>query len=93
LVVWGLCAGYVIELVLFVAGLASLMWRWDWRWSLQLCVILNFTLVHLVYWSNMRMRAPLVPLIALVAARGLSVFLNRRKVNKFVRPSGPVATL
>jgi hypothetical protein len=91
LVVWGLCAGYVIELVLFVLGLASLVWRWDWRWALPLCVILNFTLVHLVYWSNMRMRAPLVPLIALVAARGLSAFLNRRKVNKLVRPGGPSA--
>jgi hypothetical protein len=35
------------------------------------------------------MRAPLVPLIALVAARGLSAFLNRRKVNKLVRPNRP----
>jgi hypothetical protein len=92
LVVWGFCAGYVIELILFVIGLASLAWRWDWRWALPLCVILNFTLVHLVYWSNMRMRAPLVPLIALVAARGLSAFLNRRKVNKLVHNGGPVAT-
>jgi hypothetical protein len=30
------------------------------------------------------MRAPLVPLIALIAALALSTFLNRRKVNKFV---------
>ncbi len=28
--------------------------------------------VHLVYWSNMRMRAPVTPLLALVAAVGLS---------------------
>ena len=83
-VVWALCAGYVAEISLFVVGLVSLAWKWDRRWMLALCVILNFTLVHLVYWSNMRMRAPLVPLIALVAARGLSVWLDRRKVNKLV---------
>ena len=83
-VVWALCAGYVAELVLFVVGLGSLGCSWDRRWMLPLCVILNFTLVHLVYWSNMRMRAPLVPLIALVAARGLTAFLDRRKPNKLV---------
>jgi hypothetical protein len=83
-VVWGFCAGYMAEFILFVAGLASLARGWDRRWVLSLCVILNFTAIHLVYWSNMRMRAPLVPLIALIAARGLSTFFDRRKVNKFV---------
>ncbi len=57
---------------------------------LSLCIILNFTAVHLVYWSNMRMRAPLVPLIALIAARGLSTFFDRRKVNKFVPATDPL---
>jgi hypothetical protein len=83
-VVWALCAGYVAELALLVVGLVTLVWRWDRRWALALCVILTFTLAHLVYWSNMRMRAPLVPVIALVAARGLSSFSDRRKVNKLV---------
>ena len=49
---------------------------------LPLLLILNFTLVHLFYWSNMRMRAPLVPLIALVAARGIAGLfrlVNRRR--------------
>jgi hypothetical protein len=91
-VVWALCAGYVVELILFVVGLVSLARIWDWRWVLTLCVILNFTLVHLVYWSNMRMRAPLVPLIALIAADGLSTFFDRRKVNKFVPGADPHST-
>jgi hypothetical protein len=81
---WALCVGYVAELILFVAGLVGLARSWDRRWVLPHCVILNFTAVHLVYWSNMRMRAPLVPLIALVAAVGLSTFFDRRKVNKLV---------
>jgi len=91
-VVWALCAGYVAELILFVAGLVSLARSWDRRWVLSLCIILNFTAVHLVYWSNMRMRAPLVPLIALIAARGLSTFFDRRKVNKFVPVADPLKT-
>ncbi|HEV8000384.1 MAG TPA: hypothetical protein VGP63_10920 [Planctomycetaceae bacterium] len=88
-VVWALCAGYVVELALFILGLATLVRRGDRRWVFPVCVILNFTLVHLVYWSNMRMRAPLVPLIALIAARGLSAWINRRKVNKFVAAREP----
>ncbi len=89
-VIWALCDGYVVELALFVVGLVSLARSAGRGWLLPLCVILNFTIVHLVYWSNMRMRAPLVPLIALVASRGLSTCLNRRKVNKFVVAGDPV---
>ena len=54
-VVWGTGAGYAIELILFVVGLISLARKWDDRWGLSLLLILNFTLVHLLYWSNMRM--------------------------------------
>jgi len=32
------------------------------------CIALSFTLIHAVFWSNMRMRAPIVPLLCLVAA-------------------------
>lgn len=70
--VWALGAGYALELVLFVAGLGTLARYWDNRWAFPLLLILNFTLVHLLYWSNMRMRAPLVPLIAIIATRGLA---------------------
>ncbi len=87
-VVWGVGAGYVIELGLFVLGLASLGWRRDGRWAALLIVIATFTLVHLVYWSDMRMRAPLVPLIGLIAARGLAECVARRKVNKHVAVLG-----
>lgn len=39
-----------------------------WIWGLTLC--LAFTAVHAVYWSNLRMRAPLIPVVALLAAAG-----------------------
>ena len=71
ILVWSLAAGYVIELVLFVVGLASLFRRGIGLWYFPLLLVLNFTLVHLFYWSNMRMRAPLVPIIALVGRRGI----------------------
>ena len=54
-------------------------WQSEWIWGLLLAFC--FTAVHAVYWSNMRMRAPLMPLIALVAALGaawISSGLRRR---------------
>jgi hypothetical protein len=46
------------------------VWRvpWCWGWSL----VLVFSLVHTVYWTNLRMRAPVIPVLALLAARGAS---------------------
>ncbi len=44
------------------------------RGQVWLCAILlagSFTAVHTVYWTDMRMRAPLVPAVALAAAAGL----------------------
>ncbi len=40
-----------------------------------LAIIITFSVVHSLYWSNARMRAPLIPVIALLAAYGLE---NRR---------------
>lgn len=36
-------------------------------WIPAILLILAFTIVHLFYWSNVRMRAPIVPAIALIA--------------------------
>jgi hypothetical protein len=38
-------------------------------WGVLLCVV--FTGVHTFYWSNLRMRAPLMPFVACVAAGAL----------------------
>jgi hypothetical protein len=35
-----------------------------------LLLAISFTAVHLVYWTDMRMRAPLIPAVALAAAAG-----------------------
>lgn len=36
-----------------------------------LCMVIAFTLMHAIFWSNMRMRAPIIPLLCLVAAVSL----------------------
>lgn len=46
-------------------------WRSDrWCWGLLLC--LSFSIVHIFYWSNLRMRAPLMPVVTLLAANWLA---------------------
>jgi 4-amino-4-deoxy-L-arabinose transferase-like glycosyltransferase len=47
--------------------------RGDWlAWQPVLVLIVSFTAVHALYWADMRMRAPLVPAVALLATAGLS---------------------
>lgn len=50
-------------------------WRWQTKsvvaWYPIATMVLTLTLVHAVYWSNMRMRAPAMPLLAVVGAAGL----------------------
>jgi hypothetical protein len=42
-------------------------------WLPLLLLIASFTAVHLLYWSNVRMRAPVTPAVAVLAAFGLCV--------------------
>jgi len=44
-------------------------WYGTWLWGLLLAG--SFTAVHAVYWSNIRMRAPLMPLVALAATAAI----------------------
>jgi 4-amino-4-deoxy-L-arabinose transferase-like glycosyltransferase len=59
---------YVGVYLLAVWGVAKLrkdLLRAPWVWGLTLCLV--FTAVHAAYWSNLRMRAPLMPVVALLA--------------------------
>ena len=69
------CGVYLLAAV----GVWRLRWRLlapPWVWGVLLC--LAFTAVHTFYWSNLRMRAPLMPFVALVAAAALSPRRNTR---------------
>ncbi|QEH36411.1 hypothetical protein OJF2_49750 [Aquisphaera giovannonii] len=55
---------------LWAALLVGLLNRKAWRWPriAAPAAILGLTMVHVFYWTDLRMRAPIVPAIALVAA-------------------------
>jgi hypothetical protein len=62
------CGVYALAAI----GIWRLRWRLlqpPWIWGLLLC--LAFTAVHTFYWTNLRMRAPLMPVVALVAGAAI----------------------
>ncbi|MHB8953745.1 MAG: ArnT family glycosyltransferase [Pirellulaceae bacterium] len=66
---WMVGVWYAGVFVLAVAGVvrwSSAMVREPWIWGGLL--ILAVTLIHALYWTNMRMRAPLMPIVDLAAA-------------------------
>ena len=56
---------------LWIALVVGLARRPTWRWPRVAApaLLLGLTAVHAVFWTDLRMRAPIVPAIALVAAR------------------------
>jgi len=79
---------YLAEFLLAAAGLWA-VWRGGhgeqharrvWFWGLLLAGCM--TAVHTVYWTNMRMRAPLMPVVALAAAAGIAWVESRRHERK-----------
>jgi 4-amino-4-deoxy-L-arabinose transferase-like glycosyltransferase len=62
---------YALVLVLAIVGAVIVrgrLVRHPWLWGVLLC--LAFTAAHTVYWSNLRMRAPLMPVVCIFAAVG-----------------------
>jgi hypothetical protein len=49
----------------------------DPRWFPAVALTAGLVGVHLVFWSNMRMRAPLIPVVYVVGATFLVRFVNR----------------
>jgi Dolichyl-phosphate-mannose-protein mannosyltransferase len=61
-------AAWTAPLWLFlVLGLANRE-TWQWPGVVAPAILLALTLVHLAYWTDLRMRAPIVPAIALIVA-------------------------
>ena len=57
----------------WVLGLKNMEPTWWFGWLL----LISLTLVHSVYWSNMRMRAPALPLVYLLATYGAQSLIAR----------------
>ncbi|MGI8980806.1 MAG: glycosyltransferase family 39 protein [Pirellulaceae bacterium] len=72
------CAWYLAVCAAALVGVWKLrgkLLRSPWVWGVLLCLV--FTLVHTFYWSNLRMRAPLMPFVAIVAAVGAQFVVTR----------------
>jgi dolichyl-phosphate-mannose-protein mannosyltransferase len=78
----GIATFYFLELFAAAIGIWRLR-RDEWSsWWPLVCLTVSFSLVHLVYWSNLRMRTPVEPCLSLLAAYGL-----RAVRSKVFRPS------
>lgn len=85
---WTIGAFYAVEFLLAAIGLVALargrvprsqlLRGWIWGLLLAAC----FTAIHTFYWTNIRMRAPLIPVVCLAAALGTAQIASRRNVRK-----------
>ncbi|MDB5387994.1 MAG: hypothetical protein JWM11_3640 [Planctomycetaceae bacterium] len=67
---WCITLFYGLVSVGLVLGVLSMTGtEWD-RWRPLLLLPVTLWLTHLVYWTDTRMRTPVVPVLALLAARG-----------------------
>jgi len=76
---YAVTAWYAAVHVLALAGFIALCrspGAAGWAWGIALAM--SFSAVHLLYWSDMRMRAPLIPWVALLAAAGAAAFVEHR---------------
>lgn len=72
---------YLLEFTLALVGAWSLGRRLlQAPWVYALLLALSFTAVHTLYWTDMRMRAPLSVVIALLAAQGLATLASRKRL-------------
>lgn len=67
---WGMGVFYGVVFLLMLAGFFTTLRDWP-LWAPPALLIGSVTVVHMLYWADMRMRAPLVPAIALFAVAGL----------------------
>jgi hypothetical protein len=51
---------------------------WTWPRASSLAILLGLTLVHSLYWTDQRMRAPAIPAIAVVASGAVRPIPRRR---------------
>jgi 4-amino-4-deoxy-L-arabinose transferase-like glycosyltransferase len=73
----------------FLCALVGLCRReaWRWPWILLPLLLVSVTAVHALYWTDLRMRAPLMPAVALLGAAGCrTLFSQRTRLPGFSTP-------
>ncbi|RMF45211.1 MAG: hypothetical protein D6753_00760 [Planctomycetota bacterium] len=69
---WMIGAWYTIWFILAAYGLWRRTWTERWlAWAPGLLLVVTLTAIHAVFWSNMRMRAPAMTTIYLLASCGV----------------------
>ncbi len=53
-------------------------------WLMPILLCLTLTAIHMIYWSNMRMRAPMMPVVYMIACWPLMRCARRRACNSLV---------
>ena len=76
---WATAAWYTLLTLAMLRGLLERPWRQVPAWQGALLLVISLTIVHLVFWSTLRMRAPVLPVIVLLAVSGLINVPNRKK--------------
>jgi hypothetical protein len=61
-----------------ILAVANRLLASPWVYGLTMCLV--FTAIHSIYWSNLRMRAPLMPFLACAAAQGVRLLWRRLRV-------------
>lgn len=67
---WGMIAWYLMFWGGMLIGIVVVLGRGKWKQIQFPLMILNVSIVHLFYWTDLRMRAPLIPLVAVLAVLG-----------------------
>jgi hypothetical protein len=84
------CAVFYVPELLAAAVALGCRRTWQWPTMLLPAALISFTLVHAIYWSDMRMRAPIMPALAILAAMGAErVWSRLRPVARGTHPSQP----
>ena len=71
LIKWSVAAWYAAVLVAMLVGVWRAPWRANSGWHAPLLFLLALSLVHVAFWSTMRMRAPVMPVVFVRATVGL----------------------
>lgn len=74
---WGLASWYLAIFGGGLIGTVVILLQKRWESLLFLLMILNVSAVHLLYWTDLRMRAPLLPLVAILATLGWQTIFGK----------------
>ncbi len=77
-ILWGIGSFYVVENLLALAGVFVLMRRSVDQAVILLIPVVTLVGVHLFFWTNLRMRAPLLPVLALLAGVAIFAWAKRK---------------